>query len=260
MSRRTALVTGASAGIGKGFAEKLASQGYDLVLVARRRERLEALGTDLQARFGVAVHIVAEDLGDSGAVDRILRAVDDAGLHVDFLVNNAGFAARTSLVDSDWSVLNQEIQVMVTALTELMVKLGRRMVKRGYGHIINVASLAAFAPSPAGMLYTGIKNYVVNVSESADMEFRQHGVRVTALCPGFTYTEFHDVQGTREQVSRLPSILWQDVSAVVEEGYRAALAGKPVCVPGRFNKVIASVSGLLPESVRYQLGRRGRIY
>ncbi len=260
MSKRTALITGASAGIGQRFAHRLAREGYNLILVARRRKRLEALADKLTEQYGVDVRLLVEDLADAQAPARIVDQVRNWGLHIDFLVNNAGFAAKTSLVNSDWADLNREIQVMITALTELMIHFGKQMVPRGYGHIVNVSSLAAFAPTPAGMLYTGIKSYVLNASESADMEFKRSGVHVTALCPGFTYTEFHDVQGTREKVSKLPSIFWQDADAVVEAGYRAVLTGQPVCVPGTFNKSMGALSRLLPESLRYRLGSRGRIY
>ncbi|ENO14122.2 SDR family oxidoreductase [Marinobacter nanhaiticus D15-8W] len=260
MSKRTALITGASAGIGERFSHRLAREGYNLILVARRRERLEALAESLAGKYGVDVRVLSEDLGDPQAPSRIIDQVQTWDLHVDFLVNNAGFAAKTSLVKSEWPELQQEIQVMVTALTELMIRFGKQMVSRGYGHIVNVSSLAAFAPTPAGMLYTGIKSYVLNASESADMEFKRSGVHVTALCPGFTYTEFHDVQGTRDLVSKLPSVFWQDAETVVDAGYRAVLAGRPVCVPGAFNKTMGGLSRILPEALRYRLGSRGRIY
>ncbi|WP_165855165.1 SDR family NAD(P)-dependent oxidoreductase [Marinobacter sp. JSM 1782161] len=257
---RTALVTGASAGIGERFAHRLAEAGYDLILTARREDRLNALAQTLSERFAARCTVIPTDLAEPAHVQALLDTLDRDDLQVDFLVNNAGFAARTSLVASDWATLQREIQVMVSAPTELMIRLGQRMVERGYGNIVNVASLAAFAPPPSGMLYTGIKRYLLDVSQSADMEFRRSGVRVTALCPGFTYTEFHDVQGTREQVSRLPGIFWQDADAVARIGLQAALAGKAVCVPGRFNRVLAAVCDALPAFARYQLGRRGRIY
>lgn len=260
MPRKTALVTGASAGIGERFTHKLAQEGYDLILVARRQSRLDDLAVVLGERHHVSVRVIAADLADPATPAQIMAQVAEWGLQVDFLVNNAGFAAKTSLIDSDWADLNREIQVMITALTELMIGFGKGMVQRGYGHILNVSSLAAFAPSPAGMLYTGIKSYVLNVSESADMEFKRSGVHVTALCPGFTYTEFHDVQGTRELVNKLPGVFWQDADTVVNAGYKAVLAGNPVCVPGVFNKSMGALAKVLPEALRYRLGARGRMY
>lgn len=258
-TRRTALVTGASAGIGKTFAEHLAREGFDLLLVARREDRLHQLADQLQQQYGVRAAVFAADLADPASPKRIADAAQSLGMDIDFLVNNAGFAAGHGFLSSDWLALNAEIQVMITALTELMHRLAPGMKARGYGRIINLASLAAFVPTAPSMLYTGVKAYVLNVSQAVDMELKPFGVHVTALCPGFTWSEFHDVQGTRELTNRLPGFMWHEPEAVVQEGYEAVMKGRPVCIPGALNKTVAFTSRLFPERLRYLMGRAGKM-
>ncbi len=257
--RRTALVTGASAGIGKTFAEHLAREGFDLLLVARREDRLHQLAEQLQQQYGIRAAVFTADLADPDSPRRIVEAAASLGMDIDFLVNNAGFAAGHSFLGSDWSALNAEIQVMITALTELMHRLAPGMKARGYGRIINLASLAAFVPTAPSMLYTGVKAYVLNVSQAVDMELKPFGVHVTALCPGFTWSEFHDVQGTRELTNKLPDFMWHEPEAVVQLGYEAVMKGSPVCIPGALNKTVAYTSRLFPERLRYLMGRVGKM-
>lgn len=252
---RTALVTGASAGIGACFARHLAAEGYDLVLVARRAERLQALAEKLVAAHGNRCEIIAADLNDPAAPKAIIDAIAARGLSVDFLVNNAGLSGKDRFADTSWEALSGEIQVMVTAVTELAHRVVPGMLERGWGRIINLSSIAAFAPPGASLLYTGIKSYVLNMSEALDMELKPRGIHVTALCPGFTRSEFHDVMGTREVTNKFPKILWQDAEDVVREGYAAVMKGKPVCVTGPVNKLIAASVRPIPEALRYQIGR-----
>lgn len=256
MSRRTALITGASAGIGASFARHLAAEGYDLLLVARRAERLQALAAELALAHGVRCEIFAADLTDAGAAQAIVaHAEDTLQMPIDFLVNNAGLSGKSKFVDTPWPALAGEIQLMITAVTELAWRVAPGMQARGWGRIINLSSLAAFSPPGASLLYTAIKSYVLNMSESLDMELKPHGVHVTALCPGFTWSEFHDVMGTRETTNQFPAFLWQQPEAVVAEGYAAVMKGKPVCVPGLVNKTLAASMRPVPESVRYLLGK-----
>lgn len=253
---KTALITGASAGIGEAFARLFAAKGFHLVLVARRVDRLEALSAQLSADHGVRCTPLAADLSDPKGVRALMRAVKQKKIDVDVLVNNAGMSGSYRFAEAEWSELAAEIQVMITALTELAHAVVPGMKERGYGRIINVSSIAAYAPPAASLLYTGIKSYVLNVSQSMDMELKQHGVNVTALCPGFTRTEFHDVMGTRNAANQFPDFVWQDAADVVQEAYDAVMSGKPVCVPGWVNRL--TVAGLrpLPDVLRYQLGLR----
>lgn len=259
LAGRTALITGASAGIGEAFARLLAAEGASLLLVARREDRLLALANELEQAHGIRAEVFAVDLSRPEAASDIVAAATRMHLTIDVLVNNAGFAAATGFLNSEWSALNAEIQVMMTAVTELMFRFSPGMKARGFGRIINLASLAAFAPTAPSMLYTGIKSYVLNVSQAVDMELKPFGVHVTALCPGFTWSEFHDVQGTRALTSKLPGFMWHDAATVARLGLAAVMAGRPVCVPGAFNKTVAFTSRLFPERLRYVMGKAGKM-
>ncbi len=253
---RTALITGASAGIGASFARHLAREGYDLLLVARRAERLEALATELRAEHNVRCDVFAADLTDPVAPAAIMEYAAAEHIAIDILINNAGLSGKSAFADTPWETLAAEIQLMVTAVTELSHRVLPGMKERAWGRIINLSSLAAFSPPGAGLLYTGVKSYVLNISQSLDMELKPHGIHVTALCPGFTHSEFHDVMGTRDAANQLPSILWQQPDDVVREGWEAVMKGKPVCVPGVVNKITAATMRPIPTSVGYFLGSR----
>lgn len=256
MNHRTALITGASAGIGAAFAHFLAKEGYALLLVARRTERLQKLADELAQKYNVRCDVFAADLSDPTAPASIIAYAESKGIAIDVLINNAGLAGKTAFADTPWIKLAAEIQLMVTAVTELCHRVLPGMKARGWGRIINLSSIAAFSPPGASLLYTGIKSYVLDISQSLDMELKPQGIHVTALCPGFTHTEFHDAMGTRDAANKLPSILWQDPEDVVSEGWRAVMSGKPVCVPGTVNKIIAISVRPLPVTLQYFLGNR----
>ncbi|MES2917130.1 MAG: SDR family oxidoreductase [Pseudomonadota bacterium] len=253
---RTALITGASAGIGAAFARHLAAEGYDLLLVARRAERLQALAAELAAAHGVRVEVFAADLNNPAAPASIIGFAEQQGIAIDVLINNAGLSGKTAFADTPWPTLAAEIQLMVTAVTELCHRVLPGMRTRGWGRIVNLSSLAAFSPPGASLLYTGIKRYVLDISQSLDMELKPQGIHVTALCPGFTRSEFHDTMGTRDAADKLPGILWQEADEVVREGWAAVMKGKPVCVPGVVNKLVAGSVRPLPVALQYQLGKR----
>ncbi len=255
-TQRTALVTGASAGIGAAFARHLASQGYALLLVARRTDRLKELADELAAQHGVRCDVFAADLNDPAAPAEIMAYAKKQGIHVDVLINNAGLSGKSAFADTPWPTLAAEIQLMVTALTELCHRVLPGMRERGWGRIVNLSSLAAFSPPGASLLYTGIKSYVLSMSQSLDMELKPQGIHVTALCPGFTRSEFHDTMGTRDSANKLPEMLWQEAEEVVREGWDAVMKGKPVCVPGTINKIMASTMRPLPVKLQYHLGNR----
>lgn len=254
-SNRGALVTGASAGIGRAFAQMLAAERHDLLLVARREDRLNELAADLREAFGVRCEVLAADLTDPASPARIASYAQAQGFDVDILINNAGMSGNGAFAETPWPTLAAEIQVMVTAVTELAHLLVPGMKQRGWGRVVNVSSLAALAPPGESLLYSGIKSYVLLMSQALDMELRPHGITVTALCPGFVRSEFHDVMGTREEASRLPRMLWMEPDEVVVEAWSAVNAGKPICVPGAVNKVFAAAVGHLPRAVQYRLGR-----
>lgn len=254
---RTALVTGASAGIGRAFAEELARRGYAVVLTARRRDRLEALAADLRTRCGVETHVLAEDLAEAGAPARLVDAIHARGLAIDVLVNNAGYGVPGSYGKTAWAAQRDFLQVMVVAVAELTHRLLPGMIERRWGRIVNVASLAGLLPGVAGhTLYAASKALLVRFSESLALETAEQGVHVTALCPGFTLSEFHDVTGTRPQVSRLPRFMWRDAATVAREGCEAVMRGAPIHVNGRVNRTIAWLARMLPQSMVWALLRR----
>ena len=245
---RTVLITGASAGIGKAFAEVFAQNGFDLVLTARRADRLESLAKDLAARHGRHVHIIAADLADPAAPAKIFDEVTRAGITVDVLVNDAGYGLPGTFLSSTWEQHRDFLQVMVTAVADLSHRFLPGMVERRYGRIINVASLAGLLPVSAGhTMYGAAKSLVIKFSESLALECLANNVHVTALCPGFTYSEFHDVNGMRAQVSQMPSFMWMDADTVARQGFDAVMRGDLVYVPGRVNRAIAFLARLVPQ-------------
>ncbi|MCH7337919.1 SDR family oxidoreductase [Acinetobacter sp. NIPH 2699] len=256
MKNRTALITGASAGIGKAFAHHLAKEKYSLLLVARREERLKGLAAELVEKYNINCNFFAADLSDPSAPAAIMSYAESLGITIDILINNAGLSGKTAFAETPWSKLAAEIQLMISSVTELCHRVLPKMQENGWGRIINLSSLAAFSPPGASLLYTGIKHYVLDISQSLDMELKPQGIHVTALCPGFTHSEFHDVMGTRDAANNLPSVLWQEPEQVVKAGWDAVMNGKPVCVPGLVNKVIASSVRPLPMSLQYFLGNR----
>jgi len=256
-SGRTALVTGASAGIGLAFARVLAERGYDVILTARRQDRLEALARDLETRHGVRTLTIAEDLARPGGGTRVLGAVSRAGWGIDVLVNNAGYGVPGSYANTTWAQQRDFLEVLVVAVCEIAHGVVPGMVERRWGRIINVASLAGLLPGVAGhTLYAASKAFVIAFSESLALELAPHGVNVSASCPGFTLSEFHDVTGTREQVSKMPTFMWLDADQVALASYTAVMAGNPVYVTGRLNRTIASLSRLLPRRIVWAAMKR----
>ncbi len=255
--RRTALVTGASAGIGEALARVFAEHGFDLILTARREDRLNALAHALSGQHGIRTHVVVADLADPRAPARIFDEVSSAGLDVDALVNNAGYGLPGKYIDSTWRQHADFLQVMVVAMAELAHRALPGMIARGYGRIINVASLAGLVPATAGhTLYGASKALLIKFSQSLAGEVASSGVHVTALCPGFTYSEFHDVNGLRPVVSRMPGWMWLDADTVARQGYDAVMRGRPVHVTGRVNRAIAFGAHYSPEWLLNWIVRR----
>jgi short-subunit dehydrogenase len=247
---KTALVTGASAGIGKAFAELLAAKGYTLVLTARRRDRLDELAGQLTAQHGVAAHVIVADLAEPDASARIADAVRALGLHIDVLINNAGYGVPGSYVKVAWADHQRFIQIMMTAVCDLTYRLLPPMLERGWGRIINIASVAGMVPAPAGhTLYGASKAFVIRFSEALAAENSPKGVNVTAVCPGFTYSEFHDVTGTRAQMKSVPAMLWLNANDVAREGYDAVMRGDSVVVNGRFYRLLIWLIGIVPRRI-----------
>ena len=255
--RRLCLVTGASSGIGAAFAEMYAAHGYDLVLTARRADRLQAKAADLAARHGVVAHAVPQDLAAPDAVPRIVDALATGGHRVDALVNNAGFGLSGSFLASSWEAQRGVLRLLLEAPAELAHALAPGMAQRGFGRIVNIASVAGLVPGTAGhTLYPATKSALIKFSQSLNLELSPQGVHVCAVCPGFTYSEFHDANGTRDMVSRLPGWMWLSADRVAADGYAAAERNDAVCVPGAQYKAITALARLLPERAAFAYMRR----
>ncbi|MDE2157169.1 MAG: SDR family oxidoreductase [Xanthomonadaceae bacterium] len=256
-ARPLSLITGASAGIGAAFARGLAARGHDLVLTARRLDRLQALADELRQRYGRQVTVLAHDLADPATALELCGALEQRGLQVDWLVNNAGYGVPGTFEANDWATHADFLQVLLTAPTELVWRLLPGMRQRGYGRIINVASLAGHVPGPAGhTLYAAAKAYMIRFSQSLALENRLAGVHVCALCPGFTWSEFHDVTGTRDKMDKLPGFMWLSAEEVVAQGIDAVERGTAVHVTGRVNRAIKTLVQLMPDRLALWLSAR----
>jgi short-subunit dehydrogenase len=249
MSRPVTLITGASAGLGAEFARQCAKRGEPLALAARRRERMEALGTEL----GGEVHIFAADLAEEGAAASLLAELEAEGLSVGTLINNAGFGLGGQFADRPLARLSEMIELNVRALTELCHLVLPAMRARGTGAILNVASTAAFQPGPNMAVYYATKAYVLSFTEALHHELKDKGIRVSALCPGPTHSEFSDVADSHSptlEKMKMPA------APVVAAGLDGLDRNKAVVVPGLKNKIGAQMSRILPRStMRNIIGR-----
>ena len=248
-SRRTALITGASAGIGRELARVFAREGFDLVLVARRRERLDELAAELERNTAAKSRVLVEDLADPAAPARIAAMLAHEGIVIDALVNNAGYGLGQPFTRATWPQEAAFLQVLLTSLVQLTHLFVPGMIERKWGRVLNVSSVAAFAPERPGDMYAPVKTFVVRFSKSLALEVEGTGVHVTVLCPGFTYSEFHDVLGIRAEVSKTPKWMWMDAVTVARQGYDAVMRGDAVCVNGLANKIVVALCRILPSSV-----------
>lgn len=247
MPRPTALITGASSGIGTELARIFAKNGYDLIIAARREERLSALAGELGS---TTVHAVPVDLARTRGPERLIDAVSQLGIEVDVLVNNAGVISTVPMLEADRTALADLINLNVRALTELTHHYGRKMVARGYGRILNVASVASFQPVPGMGVYAASKAFVLSLTESLSEELRGTGVTVTALCPGPTRTEM--VAALED--AGLANWFLADAASVAREGFDACKAGQVIRVPGIANQALVSWSQYQPRWLVRALG------
>lgn len=237
-----ALVTGGTSGIGAAFARLLAARGYDLVLVARSVDRLEEMAAELRAK-GRTVELLPADLADRDAVTRVAGRLTDADRPIDLLVNNAGFGMHASLLDPDVSEFDRGFEVMCRAVFVLGGAAARSMVERGSGKILNVSSTAGFLTMGG---YSSIKAWVTSYSESLAVELRGTGVGVTALCPGWVRTEFHERAGIRS--SSIPNFMWLDAEQLVSAALRDADRGKVISIPTLRYRALIGLVRLAPKS------------
>jgi short-subunit dehydrogenase len=250
----TALVTGASSGIGFEFAKILASKGVDLVLVARSREKMEALAQELIQKHKIKVHVFATDLSQAGAAEKVFKYCEDQSIVVDYLINNAGFGTFGMFQDSNWEKIESMIQVNILALTQLTHLFLPEMLQRKSGKIMNVASTAAFQPGPTMAVYYATKAYVLHFSEAIANEIENSGVTITALCPGPTQSEFQAVADLQESkmVKGRKLVSSAEVAAF---GIEAMMKGKTVVIQGFVNAVFANLVRFIPRKAVVKITR-----
>jgi len=245
--RRLALITGASSGIGAAFAEAYAARGWDLALTGRRAERLEALGERLAASHDVSALALPGDLADPLTPARLIGGLAERGRRVDALVNNAGYGLRGDVCGQSPQDQRAMLEVLTTSVAALSRTVLPGMRERGQGRIINVASVMGLIPgAPGAALYSASKAFVVSYSQALHLETRGSGVHVTALCPGLTRSEFHEVAGITEEIAALPAWMWMEARAVAEAGIVAVEANRAMCVPGLPNKLLTAAARLTP--------------
>lgn len=251
----TALITGASAGLGEEFARQLARRRADLVLVARSAGALEDLAADLRSEHGVAVEVLVADLADEAGVGSVAARLRDVDDPVDLLVNNAGFGLPLQFADNDIDDEVRHLRVHVEASMRLMHAALQTMRGRG-GRIVNVASVAGFVSRST---YSACKSWLIGFSRWANTEYAADGVSVTAVCPGFTHTSFHERMGLPPGQEGVPAFMWLDARTVVREGLRDAALGRPVSIPSFRYKALVRLTRVLPTSLTARIARRGRV-
>jgi uncharacterized protein len=253
--RPAALITGASSGIGAAIGRECAAHGYDVVLVARGKERLVALAAELETAHGIAARVIEADLAQPQAPDAIYQQVGLHGVAVDVLVNNAGFGTYGPFAETDLRTELEVLQVNMVALTHLTKLFLRDMLARGHGKVLNVASTAAFQPGPLMAVYYATKAYVLSFSEALANEVQGTGVTVTALCPGPTPTGFQR-RARMEDTRLMHSPLVTDAATVARVGYRALMAGKTVAIPGWTNRALTFAVRLTPRRLVTRIVRQ----
>ena len=244
----SALVTGASSGIGESMVRLLADSGVPQVIVARRVDRLEEV-----AAAHANIEVLAADLTTDDGMRAIAARVASEAEPIDLVVNNAGFGTSGSFHELDPDRLQLEIALNVTALTRISRAALGAMVPRGSGHLLNVSSVASFQPAPNLAVYAATKAYVTSLTESLHEEARGTGVKVTALCPGLTRTEFQSVSNTETYASNYPAFAWMSADDVAKAGLDDVAKGRAMCVPGMIYKGLAAVTGITPRGVTRRL-------
>jgi short-subunit dehydrogenase len=244
----SALVTGASSGIGESMVELLAEAGIATVVVARRKDRLQELADRFEH-----IEVLVADLGTTKGLDAVAARVADTAMPIDLVVNNAGFGTSGDFQTLDAHRLDQEVQLNIAALTRLSHAALAAMVPRARGYLLNVSSVASFQPAPKLAVYAATKAYVTSLTESLHEEMRGTGVHVTALCPGLTRTEFQSVSNSEGYASQYPAFVWLEPREVAKAGLDDVASGKALSVPGLIYKGMVTGSSIMPRGIARRL-------
>lgn len=258
-SGKWVLVTGASSGIGKAFTELFAEKGFNVVLIARNLDRLLGAERSLKEKYSIETYVISCDLSEIGAAPKIVEELENQTIEIFGLVNNAGYGDLNSFMGSSFNATQRQINSMLLSVTELCHLLGQKMKANKEGWIINVASLAAFTPNLPGMIYNGIKSYVVNFTEALHLELLPYNVKCLALCPGLTSTNFPKAMNAEELFAKAPKFRWMTSDQVAKEGYEMLIKGRSVYVPGRLNRFLTTFYNIVPFTVKKEMGRIGLI-
>jgi short-subunit dehydrogenase len=245
MTYKLALITGASSGIGAAYAREFAKRGTDVILVARRKDSLEALAKELIEQHSVAATVIVSDLSEAGATEKLMKQLSQKSLEPDMLINNAGFGTAGRVEKENRARVQDEIQVNIAALTDLTAAMLPKLLKRNEGAIVNIASTAAFQPVPGMAVYAATKAFVLSFTSAIWGEIQGSKVRVLAVCPGATATEFFEVAGSKS-FGKMAT-----VSDVINETFKAleAKKSKPAVVVGSQNRLMAGFSSRLPKAM-----------
>ncbi len=241
MTNPRALITGASAGLGREFSEQLAAKGKDLILVARRVAPMQALAEELARTHSIQVDVIGKDLSDPAAPAELYEELQQRGIEVDYLVNNAGSAAPDLLEENEWPVAEAYIELMMTSVVAMCHRFVPAMRERRFGRILNVASVAGLVGTPGDYNYGPTKAYLIAFSRELSAALNVDGIKVCALCPGFTHTDFHASEKLSRMKRSLPSFIWYDADVVVREGLAALEKGRAVYVSGRLYRYLMPV-------------------
>ena len=239
--QRAALITGASSGIGEAFAKELASQNYDLVIIARRKDRLLELARELKSNYSISIYVIAADISTEKGIEQVEEYIKKVK-NLDILINNAGFGTKGNFSDVSPENSINMINLHVLAVTRFCRAVLPDMIKRNKGSIINVSSLAAFYPIKGNAIYNATKTYLIMFSKSIQNELKNYNIKVQALCPGFVYTGFHDTNEFKDfDRSSVPKWLWMSAEEVVKQSLKALRKKKVIFIPGIKNRIIAGL-------------------
>lgn len=246
MGNKIALITGSTSGIGAAFSRKFASSGYDLIVTGRRADKINRLADEIRQKYGLKVEVIIAELSDQNDVNALIEKVKDRNINI--LVNNAGFGYNARFHEGDMAIYENMINVHVLATLQLIHALLPGMIKRGNGSIINVSSDSAYLSIPTNSVYTGTKAFIKRFTETLYLDLIGTGVKVQALCPGLTRTDFHEKMGMdkRRQVNR-GFIKWMSPDQVVDIAVKDLEKGKVVCIPGIHEKVLIKMMSSMPR-------------